>query len=480
MGDYTFICYTHENTRFAVKLAQALKRQGVKVWLDQWEITDSTLWERHTKNGLLGCHHFLVVLSPEALNSWVVREQTLQAVRNNKLIIPVVYKPCPLPTMLTGLSNQQYLDFSKGQFQQHLMQLLAEFYGITVEAKSFFKQPEIDKIVDWSGLWPAAILLILVIFGTITFYLWPQSQPETIEVPSNLETLPISEPILVPTIDTFQTINARSTPVKTFQRPQDSNIMLFVPAGDFLMGSTASDPLASDDEKPQRLVYLDDFWIDKVEVSNYAYRQCVAVEGCSEPQIRSTIFIDDNLPVVGVNWKQAATYCQWVGARLPTEAEWEKAARGVDGRIYPWGDEFDGSLLNYCDTNCVADWRDFNGDDGYRYTAPVGSYRTGASPYGVLDMSGNVWEWTADWYQADIYTTSVYKNPTGPENGVQRVIRGGSWYYPSKSLRVARRHKDVAASAYDNIGFRCASSANEVISFDYQKRRLGSGQMRVK
>lgn len=464
-----------------MKLTQALKQQGVEVWLDQWEIPNSTLWERHTKNGLLGCRHFLVVLSPEALNSWVVRDQTLQAVHHNKLIIPIMYKPCPLPSMLAELSNGQYFDFSNGPFQQRVTQLLSEFYGISVGTGSFFKPSEMNKVVVWSWFWPAAILLTLVIFCTIAFYVWPHSQPETVEVPSNLEMLSISEPIIIPTVDTFQTVKSQPTPLQTFRRAEDGNLMILIPAGDFLMGSVASDPRAGDDEKPQHLVYLDGFWIDKVEVSNYAYQQCVEAGGCSKSQIRSTIFMGDDLPVVGVNWEQAANYCQWAGVRLPTEAEWEKAARGVNGRIYPWGDEFDGSLLNYCDTNCVADWRDFDNDDGYRYTAPVGSYRAGASPYGILDMSGNVWEWTADWYGVNAYATSVYKNPTGPENGVQRVIRGGSWYYPSQSLRVARRHKDVAASAYDNIGFRCASSANEVVSFEYQPRRLSSsGQMRVK
>ena len=146
---------------------------------------------------------------------------------------------------------------------------------------------------------------------------------------------------------------------------------------------------------------------------------------------------------------------------MPSEAEWEKAARGTDGRLYPWGNEFEGTRLNYCDSNCVADWRDFEGDDGYKYTAPVGSYPLGASPYGALDMSGNVWEWTADWYAADAYQTAPYKNPRGPKDGLQRVIRGGSWLYNGRGLRLVRRNRDVPTSSYENIGFRCALSAGE-------------------
>jgi formylglycine-generating enzyme required for sulfatase activity len=231
--------------------------------------------------------------------------------------------------------------------------------------------------------------------------------------------------------------------------------MVLVPAGEFLMGSAETDPSASDDEKPRHLVYVDTFWIDKTEITNAQYRLCREAGACSEPQAQFIDFMDDPLPVVGIDWNQAKTYCEWVGARLPTEAEWEKAARGIDGRLYPWGNEFDGARLNYCDTNCIADWRDFDADDGYRFTAPVGNYLAGASPYGVLDMSGNVWEWTADWYAADSYQRATYRNPTGPVEGLQRVIRGGSWYYQDKSVRIAKRHKDTPTSRYDNIGFRC-------------------------
>ncbi|MCB0191790.1 MAG: SUMF1/EgtB/PvdO family nonheme iron enzyme [Anaerolineae bacterium] len=479
MEDYTFICYAHENTHFAVKLAHELKRQGVTVWLDQWQTVETTDWDRHIKQALLGCSHFLLVLSPEAFDSWLVRDQTLQAVQHNKAIIPVMVQSCPVPTNLSG---RRVVDFSKGSFQHNAAQLVAEFYGITSPPAPSPGATALKRLTTglrlW--LWPGVALVAVIIVGKMFFYEQPATHLEIIVPPSQIETLPMDDPIFIPTIDSVQVINPQPTPVKTFQRTQDGKAMIFIPAGDFLMGSDSADLEAGDDEKPQHLVYLDDFWIDAVETTNRAYQQCVADGGCTEPKISNGIFNDETLPIVGIDWDQAVAYCAWAGARLPTEAEWEKAARGVDGRIYPWGNEFDGSVLNYCDTQCVADWRDIHGDDGYRYTAPVGSYPTGASPYGVLDMSGNVWEWTADWYAADAYDHSVYRNPTGPETGLQKVIRGGSWYYPSKSLRVARRHKDVAASAYDNIGFRCAVSGSGIVSVKAQSPRIESGPMQVK
>jgi formylglycine-generating enzyme required for sulfatase activity len=244
--------------------------------------------------------------------------------------------------------------------------------------------------------------------------------------------------------------------------------MVKVPAGEFLMGSAEEDSDAVSDEKPQHRVYLDEYWIDRMEVTNEQYAQCVAAGGCQAPRESSSYMRSSyygtaqyaNYPVIDVTWEDARRYCAWVGKRLPSEAEWEKAARGTDGRRYPWGNQGTaGNLVNFCDVNCPFDWKDSNVDDGYGDTSPVGSYPVGASPYGALDMAGNVWEWVADWYDEGYYGGPPARNPPGPASGQSRVLRGGSWVYALRGVRVADRNDLTPGDWYFFIGFRCARSS---------------------
>ena len=245
--------------------------------------------------------------------------------------------------------------------------------------------------------------------------------------------------------------------------------MVSVPAGEFIVGMSADDGFKEcqkfygdkcqrerfTDEEPAHKVYLDAYYIDKYEVTQEEYDRCVAAGKC-KANLKYDGFTGPRQPVVGVTWDDAKSYCSWAGRRLPTEAEWEKAVRGTDGRMYPWGNKFDGKRANFCDKNCqdaeaLKDW-----DDGYAFTAPVGSYPAGASPYGALDMAGNVWEWVADWYQEDYYRQSPERNPRGPDTGSSRVLRGGSWYNSTFLLRMADRDNDFPAYQGNGVGFRCA------------------------
>jgi serine/threonine-protein kinase len=234
-----------------------------------------------------------------------------------------------------------------------------------------------------------------------------------------------------------------------FIREKDEMTMVYVPKGNFIMGSKDGE----DDEIPIHQVDLDPYWIDKYEVSNAQYAECVEAGACASPRSFSsnkhTSYYGnpayDNYPVIYVDWYQAQDYCAWAGGRLPTEAEWEKAARGTAGRTYPWGNGNPNcNLANYriSDNNyCVED------------TRSVESYEDGASPYGALNMAGNVWEWVGDRYGN--YLVGAVRNPTGPTDGIWQIIRGGCWEHSGSTIRGANRGYEKPVNSYYNLGFRC-------------------------
>jgi eukaryotic-like serine/threonine-protein kinase len=248
----------------------------------------------------------------------------------------------------------------------------------------------------------------------------------------------------------------------TWTRPADGMLMLYVPAGSFTMGTTIDQattecqdckPSLVSDEQPPHSVNLDAFWMDKTDVTNAMYALCVKAGVCQAPVLTSSATRSSyygntqyaDYPVIYMSWTDANAYCGWAGARLPTEAEWEKAALGTDGRIYPWGNgRPDKSLLNY--NSQIGD------------TSAVGSYPSGASPYGLLDMAGNVWQWVNDWYDANYYASSPVSNPQGPASGDGRVLRGGAWNVNGYLVLPAYRSVFGPTNALNYFGFRCSRS----------------------
>ena len=262
----------------------------------------------------------------------------------------------------------------------------------------------------------------------------------------------------------------------TQTRIRDGMVMVYVPAGQFKMGSSQ--------EQPVHTVALDAFWADQTEVTNAQFSTFLNEQGNQveegvrwlEPgagrwgivyghlEENDGVFHPrtgyEDYPVIEVSWYGAAAYCAWTGARLPTEAEWEYAARGPQAWIYPWGNTFDGLRVNYCDASCLQDWRDTDFDDRFAQWAPVGSYPGATSWCGALDMAGNVWEWVSDWWSEDYYARSPTENPQGPDSGTIRVARGGSWFDESWQVSASYR-AGLTPSSYRMhwVGFRCVVPA---------------------
>jgi formylglycine-generating enzyme required for sulfatase activity len=287
-----------------------------------------------------------------------------------------------------------------------------------------------------------------------------------------------ASPAVVPTAVTspptrVSTPNVNVSVGETLVSTKDNMTLVAVPAGEFIMGSENG----LTDEQPAHNVMLDTFWLDQTEITNAMYRRCVEAGVCDLPS--ATTYYDDtsnaNHPVVFVSWNDAKTYCSWVDRRLPTEAEWEKAASWDptmnEKWIYPWGNEFDCTKGNFDDETQLDSFVISGGPncDGYVRSAPVGSYPAGASPYGALDMGGNVWEWVhdafieTDPFSATIqnyYAISPFVNPQGVDPTITdyRVMRGGSWNINFGFGRSAYRLWFGLDDSYDFAGFRCAIS----------------------
>ena len=253
----------------------------------------------------------------------------------------------------------------------------------------------------------------------------------------------------------------RPIPKRSNERPPEASReeplvpeeMVLIPAGDFIHGTQRG----GYDEQPERKIYLDAFFIDRYEATIYHYQAFVSATGHRKPgppsRYAKTLarLRGPNQPIVYVSWDDVERYCQGKGKRLPTEAEWEKAMRGVDGRLYPWGDELDPIATNWA-----------QGHDGFDGTAAVGKFLRDVSIFGVADGAGNVMEWVADWYDEQAYRDAPDRNPKGPDHGLYKVLRGGGYTSVGIDLRITSRCRMVPDFRDETIGFRCARSYAEI------------------
>ena len=294
---------------------------------------------------------------------------------------------------------------------------------------------------------------------------------EVVEVEAPAPVEPVPDLPMPPPMESVECSADSSKLVKskTAAAPAD---MIYVPGGEFVMGSPPG--VGHPDENPARRVCVGGYYIDRYEVTNARFKEFVEATGYvteaeSDPDAASgrtwrtpygpESSADDapDNPVACVSWNDANAYAKWAGKRLPTEAEWEKAARGTDGRLYPWGNEFSpGAVnMNIADVNSTQLWRNTSVDDGFKTAAPVGSFPGGRSAYGVEDMAGNVWEWCLDWWDNEYYMSGSAKDPAGPETGEAKVIRGGSWFYDAFGARATHRSYLRPEGNGSATGFRC-------------------------
>ena len=308
---------------------------------------------------------------------------------------------------------------------------------------------------------------------------------ESIDLPTETQSAVMAPPSTDTPVATSKPLPS-DTPAPTdfpAQRIDPKGIsMVLVPEGAFQMGSNLDEVMPfcpgwdqgrqciADNyigEAGVHTVVLDTYYIDQYEVTNQAYTQCVMSGNCQVPADISLGTQDyyygnpkfANYPVVHVTWNDAVKFCNWRGGRLPTEAEWEKAARGTDQRFFPWGNGYSSTKANLCDINCTAQQTNKDLNDGYPYTSPVGIFTDAQSPYGAYDMAGNVWEWVIDWYDEGYYSTQLAgsENPRGPDSGDGRVVRGGSWVSNIFNARTTLRLNYQPDQQAFHIGFRCVS-----------------------
>jgi formylglycine-generating enzyme required for sulfatase activity len=516
-GHQVFISYASDNINSATsdrqvadQICSALESQGIRCWIAHRDILPGAPWMDAITDAVDQAKIIILVFSANTEKSKWVKDEIGLALEENKTIIPFrIQDVYPQRALKLLKARCQWMDaFTKPQ-EKHLEQLVdtvLSHLGKTraVPPKGEEKQSGVVKeVIREEEIRPKKhlphkIMLIAVSISILfiaSVFLISQLVKKEVKTPGE------TSGTIVKPMDTAGDTSQKQKPVGETQQkepafikevkskgaqvkpigkdsweayyPAYDSTMIYIPPGEFMMGQTDDEKKWLIDqigeknynsyylnETPLHEVYLDEYWIGKYEVTFAQYDRY-----CNDTKIKKPGDQDwgrENRPVINVSWTEAAAYCKWLSQKtglrfnLPTEAQWEKAARGNDQRKYPWG-----NTEPYYNGKWYANYRAYDrweqkGEDGFLYTAPVGSYPLGGSPYGLLDMGGNVLEWCIDWYEAGYYKNknSPQKNPAGPNSGSYRVIRGGDWTGYASYLRCASRSVNGPYGGDLNLGFR--------------------------
>jgi formylglycine-generating enzyme required for sulfatase activity len=460
---HIFISYSHKDKEYALKLYRYLQGKNFAPWVYE-NIEHGAAWKRKIKTQVETCSAFVLIMTPDAEDSSYVQSELELAKKSGKEILPLSLEGY----IFWDLTGIQAIPVQGGRMPppDELLIRLAKIAPPAEDPTPVKEEPPVlrgrspaarkpekrgDVSVDLEhkklsaqvivSIIGAAAVILAAILGSLPWGVWfaPASASPTVtavapDAPTQpLPTNPPAPPTFTPTPGIGSFIES------------DSVTMMYVPKGTFTMGSS------SGGESPIHTVDLDSYYIDKFEVTNAAYKRCVDAGVCAAPKqsnssTRTAYYSNpefDEYPVINVDWNMSKTYCEWRGDRLPTEAEWEKAARSLDGRTYPWGENIDCDTANY-QSSCVGD------------TTKVGSYLKNVSPYGLYDMAGNVWEWTSSLYKPYPYTRNDGRED--PLSSDRRVLRGGSWDNNDFGARSADRDVNSPDVINGSIGFRCARS----------------------
>jgi formylglycine-generating enzyme required for sulfatase activity len=495
MAHDVFISHSSKDKPLADAICAGLEARGIRCWIAPRDVRPGEEWTKAIVDAIASSKVFLLLLTDNSNKSTQAIKEVDCAEKHEKTIIPFRLEDIqPTGSMEYYLGSLHWLDALTRPLEKHIEKLAdyidhildypkTELIGVETKkvepVKSVLIPDQPVKKRNKPARWLWIVGSIVLLAGIITGSLWlsnpllfsqtPTENPittsptsTTVRPTPTVTPTPVIIYSTVPTVtscaasepDPTEELGIGSTRVST----KDCMTLVYVPEGKFTMGDPTLNNWSRDDRKPIHTVTMDAFWIDQTEVTNAMYSKFVnetgqGVEAFTQYEFLASL---ENSPIVNVSWFEASAYCEWAGRRLPTEAEWEKAGRGTEAARYPWGEAYiDGNYLNTSEYNL---WLFSGSDDGYLYAAPVGSYPDGASPYGALDMLGNVEEWVADYYQSDYYSEGHNANPPGPSIGSERVIRGSS--YESTNTRITDRWSADPLSRNYLVGFRCALSAD--------------------